>query len=239
MSSRPPAPSDVPLYSETPTDDRGNFSYIGDLYRPGEPFASICARLGVHIAAQFPDLHCAITRSIFASGRKISVEIQDTSRNLRDDSNRDRFIVLVRDQIERFGFVHSNFMQDYMSVCFYCDVAVGPAYWAALAARTGLQNPVQPLMSLAQFKRTIKAGDTLCLLHASWTGRNIGVERTVEAVRSKDIIIAGSYLTLPRASAFACDGDKVRIATGDGTNPDAHLLYRWTRQGAGEGKAAG
>ncbi len=33
------------LYSETPTDDRGNFDYQGDLHRSGESLADIIRRL--------------------------------------------------------------------------------------------------------------------------------------------------------------------------------------------------
>jgi hypothetical protein len=47
-------------------------------------------------------------------------------------------------------------------------------------------------------------------------------------VRSGDLILEGrSYLTFPRASAFACDGRLIRIAIGSEYGPDDHLLYEW------------
>ena len=56
----------------------------------------------------------------------------------------------------------------------------------------------------------------------------LGTVRTITAVRSADIILEGkSYLTLPRASAFACDGRLIRIANGNEYNPGEHLLYEW------------
>ncbi|SEJ45865.1 hypothetical protein SAMN05518849_10713 [Sphingobium sp. AP50] len=217
------------LYSETPTDERGNFAYTGDLFRAREDLASLCARIDVHLRCQFPALGFSLVRTRFAGGRKIKLEIADTPMDLRDPLLRDALLAAVRDQIERFGFMRSNIYQDYMSVSFFSEVAIGKDYWMRLAARTELQNPVEPRLSLAQFKRTIKPGDILRLIHAPWDGRNLGIERRVDAVRSGDIIIAGSYLTLPRAAGFACDGRQIRIAMGDATDPDAHLLYEWTR----------
>lgn len=219
------------LYSQTPTDDRGKFVYKGDLLRPNESFAVLCARIVAHLRDLYPDFQIALTRQSFAGGRKIKVEICDTPIDLRDPAARDPLLLAVRDQIERFGFARANFHQDYSAVSFYSEVAIGKAYWAALAARVGQANPVEPSMSLAQFKRAIKVGDTLTMKHAPWQARYLGIERMVDAVRSGDIIMAGSYLTLPCAAEFACDGRQVRIAVGDASNPDAHLLYIWTRHG--------
>lgn len=232
--SAPDAPAcDLPaLYSQTPTDERGNFAYSGDLLRSNETFAALCARIAAHLRDLYPDLQVSLTRLSFAGGRKIRLAICDAPIDLRDPAVRDPLLLALRDQIERFGFVRANVYQDYSAVSFYSEVAIGKAYWAALAARTEQQNPVEPRMSLAQFKRTIKVGNTLTMVHAPWQGRYLGVERTVDAVRSGDIIIAGSYLTLPRAPEFACDGRHIRIAVGDASNPDAHLLYIWTRRSA-------
>lgn len=226
-------PSAMPLlYSQTPTDERGNFAYYGDLIRSNETFAILCARIVTHLRDLFPDLQLSLTRQSFAGGRKIRLEICDTPIDLRDPAARDSLLLAMRDQIERFGFARANFYQDYSVVSFYSEVVIGNVYWAALAARAEQQNPVEPLMSLAQFKRTIKVGDLLMMVHAPWQGRYLGIERMVDAVRSGDIIMAGSYLTLPRAAAFACDGRQIRIAIGDASNPDAHLLYIWTRRSA-------
>ena len=50
-----------------------------------------------------------------------------------------------------------------MAVSFYNEVRIVPAYWAALAARRGPANPVDNLMSLATFKKSLKPGDSLSL----------------------------------------------------------------------------
>ena len=68
------------------------------------------------------------------------------------------------------------------------------------------------------------------------TGRAIqapsggGTTRDITKVRSGDLILEGrSYLSFPRASAFACDGRLIRIAIGSQYGPDDHLLYEWLR----------
>lgn len=116
-----------------------------------------------------------------------------------------------------------------MSCSFFIEVRIGRAYWAALAARRGRANPVEQLVSLAAFKRRLKPGDQLKLISASAGHRSLGVTRTVESVRSGDIIFEGKiYLGFPRASCFACDGKRVRFAIGSEYGPDDHLLYEWT-----------
>jgi hypothetical protein len=133
--------------------------------------------------------------------------------------------------MERFGFTRCNPLQDYWSCSFYCEAQIGRAYWAALARRRGLKNPVDSLMSLAAFKKKVRAGDQLKLVDGPAGHRAMGTTRTITKVRSNDIILDGcSYLTLPRASAFACDGHRIRIANGSEYDPDEHLLYEWIRQ---------
>lgn len=57
--------------------------------------------------------------------------------------------------------------------------------------------------------------------------------RAITQVRSGDVILEGrSYLSFPRAAAFACDGKFVRISIGSEYDPDAHLLYEWQRRDA-------
>lgn len=220
------------LYSQTPTDDRGNFHYQGDLHRSGEPLPDLSRRIERHLAAAFAGSRFALRSETFAGGRKITVELLDHPHDLTATDARQVFEVAVRDQIERFGFTRSNFYQDYMSCAFYGEVRIGDAYWTALAGRRGSAHPVEQKLSLAAFRKTIKPGDTMTLVHAPFSTRNLGVARAVEKVRSVDIVIGGSHLGYPRATGFACDGRMVRIAMGSERDPDAHLLYEWARKAA-------
>lgn len=220
------------LYSQTPTDDRGNFHYQGDLHRAGEPLPDLCRRIERHLASIFPDIRFALRSATFTGGRKITVELLDHPVDLTPEDERCAFEVAVRDQIERFGFTRSNFYQDYLACAFYSEVRIGKDYWAALATRRGTANPVEQTLTLAAFRKTIKPGDTMKLVHAPWSTRNLGVARTVEKVRSVDLVIGGSHLGYPRASGFACNGRMVRIAIGSERDPDAHLLYEWERKAA-------
>lgn len=220
------------LYSETPTDDRGNFHHQGDLHRPGEALLDIIRRLEQHLATTFADSRFALRGEAFAGGRKIVAEVLDHSGDLTAETDRAAFEVVVRDQIARFGFTRSNFYQDYLSCSFYDEVRIGNAYWATLAARRGIAHPVEARLTLAAFRRTVRPGDTMTLVHSPWPTRNLGVARTVEKVRSVDLVIGGSHLGYPRAASFACDGRMVRIAMGDERDPDAHLLYEWDRKAA-------
>ncbi|MDJ0277684.1 hypothetical protein QLH51_12840 [Sphingomonas sp. 2R-10] len=220
------------LYSQTPTDERGNFHYQGDLHRPGEPLSDLSRRIEHHLTATFGSSHFGLRSETFAGGRKITVELLDHPDDLTAEDDRRAFETAVRDQIERFGFTRSNFYQDHMSCALYSEVRIGAAYWAALAARRGTAHPVEQKLSLAAFRKTIKLGDTLKLIHSPWPNRNLGVVRTVEKVRSVDVVIGGSHLSYPRATGFACDGRLVRIAMGSEREPDAHLLYEWERKAA-------
>lgn len=221
------------LYSETPYDDRGNFHYQGDLYRQAELFDALTARLGRHLATHFSDASFAIRAEKFSGGRKITAELLDWPDDLRSRDTQNSTIVAVRDQMQRFGFTRSNPLQDYHSCSFYCDVPIGRAYWAALAMRIGLRNPVDRVVSLAAFRKRVKIGDQLKLIDAPQGHHALGTIRTITQVRSNDLILDGrSYLTLPRASAFACDGEHIRIANGSEYDPDGHLLYEWHQQAA-------
>ncbi|MET3436025.1 hypothetical protein [Sphingomonas sp. 1185] len=232
MTDVPVTPDQHVLYSKTLTDDRGNFDYRGDLHRPGESLSGLHERIEHHLAASFPESRFALRTEAFVGGRKLIAELLDHPHDLTSEDERDAFRTTARDQIERFGFTRSNFYQDYHSCAFYSEVRIGSAYWTTLAARRGMAHPVDQKMTLAAFRKTIKPGDTLKLIHAPWSNPNIGVARTVEKVRSVDLVIGGSHLSYPRASAFACDGRMVRIAMGTDRNPDAHLLYEWTRDAA-------
>jgi len=221
------------LYSQTPYDERGNFEYVGDLYHQAEALDALAARIGSHFGKHFVDAKFSIRTERFAGGRKVIAELLDAAEDLKDRQAQDAYVVQVRDQIERFGFTRTNPLQDYWSCSFYCDVRIGRAYWTALARRSGLRNPVEAIVSLAVFKKRVKAGDCLKLLDAPAGHRALGTTRAITKVRSNDLILDGrSYLTLPRSSAFACDGRLIRIANGSEHDPDEHLLYEWLQEAA-------
>lgn len=222
------ATSAAPLYSQTEFDERGNFHYQGDLQQPDESLATIVARVERHLRACFADTRFALRTQTFSGGRKIIAELLDTPEDLTGRDAQQGFSVKVRDQIERFGFTRSNIYQDSHHCAFFCAVSIGQSYWTALGARRGSGSTVACVVSLATFKKRIKPGDQLKLLSAPGWHRSIGTTRAVEAVRSKDIVLEGpSYLSLPRAAQFACDGKLVRIGIGSEERPDAHLLYEW------------
>lgn len=216
------------LYSQTEHDDRGNFHYQGDLYRPADDLPTLCRRVERHLASQFPDIRFAIRSERFSGGRKITAEVLDAPEDLSTREAQEAFITKVRDQIERFGFCRTNPLQDCWNCSFFTEVAIRQAYWAALATRRGKANPVDNVVSLASFKKRLNPGDSLTLLHAPCNHRALGTTRKVIQVRSKDFVFEGrSFCDFPRASNFACDGRLVRIAVGNEHEPDAHLLYEW------------
>lgn len=224
-----PAPTPTALlYSQISHDERGNFCYKGDLYRQGEPFPDLADRIRAHLSADFSDTASAVTTEKFAGGRKISAEILDAFQDLSTRDAQEAMITAVRDQMERFGFTNSNIYQDFHRCSYFTEVRIGRAYWSALARRRGAEYRVEPLISVAHFRKSLKVGQQLKLVAAPKGHRALGTTRTITAVRSKDIILDGvSYLTLPRAADFACDGIHVRIAMGSEHEPDAHLLYEW------------
>jgi hypothetical protein len=228
MTDAPAPGAPMRLYSQTDHDERGNFHYEGDLYRAGEALASLAARIEHHLAQYFAEATFTIRTEKFSGGRKIIAEVLDTPVDLTGRDAQNAFIVEVRDQMERFGFTRTNPLQDFWACSFYCEVRIGQAYWAALAKRRGIRNPVDTVISLAAFKKRVKAGDRLKLVDAPAGHRLLGTTREITKVRSGDLILEGrSYLSFPRASAFACDGRLVRIAIGSEYGPDDHLLYEW------------
>ena len=228
MTQALPVGAPVRLYSQTEHDERGNFHYQGDLYHPADDLLTLCRRIELHLASQFPDIRFSFRSERFSGGRKITAEILDTLEDLSAREGQEAFITMVRDQIERFGFCRTNPLQDYWNCSFYAEVAIRQAYWAALAVRRGKANPVDNLVTLASFKKRLKPGDSLTLLHAPFSHRALGMARKVVQVRSKDFVFEGrSFCDFPRAANFACDGRLVRMAIGNEREPDAHLLYEW------------
>ena len=237
LEAAPPATAQATepplLYSQVQHDERGNFAYRGDLQRAGRDLPELTAAIQQHLDGIIVGARFSVRGERFAGGRKVFAEVLEAAEDLSADAVRRDFEIRVRDQIERFGFVRSNFYQDYMNVSFYSEVRIGGAYWAALSARKGTDNSVKSTMSLAAFKRAVKVGDRLTLAAAPPWNRKVGTTRSIVAVRSADLVLEGpSYLALPRAAAFACDGERIRIGIGSDHDPDAHLLYEWIRSAA-------
>lgn len=221
------------LHSQTPTDERGNFHYDGDLYRPGEKLPDLAARIEAHLARHFPDAKFSLRTKKYSGGRNVTVELLDCPTDLTARDVRDEFIIAVNDQMSRFGFTRSNFYSDYHSCSFFGHVNIGRPYWSALAARRGTVNPVGSLVSLALFKKQLRPGDLFRRLDTATLQPVAGGDRTVKAVRSNELVFEGPiYLGLPRSAQFACDGKLVRIATGSEYDPHAHMLYQWIRREA-------
>ncbi|AMK25792.1 hypothetical protein VVT58_16160 (plasmid) [Sphingobium sp. SJ10-10] len=221
-------PAPILSYSQTEPDSRGNFHYEGDLYRQGEALPALCHRIEQHLLGLIAGARFSVSSQVFTGGRKIIVELLDAPADLTDPPARHAFIVMIRDQVERFGFTRSNLLQDFMSCAFYTDIRIGRAYWAALSARRGAANPVVSRISLAAFRKQLKVGDRMTLLYGPKGHRALGTTRTVTAIRSRDFVFEGrTFMDFPRAGAFACDGRLIRIAIGSEHEPDAHLLYEW------------
>lgn len=218
------------LYSQVEPDERGNFDYKGDLQRAGLDLPGLTIAIQHHLETFVAGGRFSVRGERFAGGRKVIVEVLDVPEDLSSDDVRRAFESRIKDQVERFGFVRSNVFQDFMTVSFYNEVRIGGAYWAALSTRKGVQNRVTSTVSLAAFKRTVKVGDKLTLAAAPRWHHSLGTTRSIIAVRSGDLVLEGpSYLTLPKAAAFACDGARIRIGIGNDREPDAHLLYDWLR----------
>lgn len=221
------------LWSQTRSDDRGNFAYEGDLYIAAESLPDICRRIDLHLTRTIFGATFSVTGERFSGGRKIRVELLDAPGDLSDETARRAFETLISDQAERFNVANGNLVQDYMNCSFFLQVEIGTSYWSALSARRGPPNPVKALITLAQFKRQVRPGHKLKLLAARAGHRSLGTVRTITAVRSGDLILEDrSYLSYPRASGFACDGKLIRIANGRDWDPDDHLLYEWIQDAA-------
>jgi hypothetical protein len=227
MSHSNSAPAHL-LYSQVETDERGNFAYSGDFRRDDLDLSALTVVIHHHLDNQIAGGRFAVRGERFAGGRKVIVEVLDVPDDLSDETTRRTFETAIRDQVERFGFVRSNILQDFMTCSFFSEVRIGRAYWSALSARRGVQNPVESTMPLGTFKRTVKAGDQLKLIVAPAWHRCLGMTRSIVKVRSADLVLEGpSYPTLPKAAGFACDGKQDRIGIGSDREPDAHLLYEW------------
>lgn len=228
MTQPSPAAERPRLHSEMEYDERGNFAHEGDLYRAGESLPDLRRRIEAHLTETLSGCRFALRGERYTGGRRIAVELLDAPDDLSDETERQTFETMLNDQVGRFNFSRGNVHQDYISCSFFTHIRIGTAYWAALSARRGATNPVTSTVSLAEFKRRVKPGDQLKLVGAREGHRMLGSVRAITAVRSADVILEGkSYLTLPRASAFACDGRLIRIAIGNDYDPDDHLLYEW------------
>lgn len=221
---------EIPLYSQTKSDDVGYFRYTGDLHRPRESLDELIARIKDHLARRYAGHAFGIRRSTFAGGRSITVEMTKGPVELTDKDLRDAFLKEVRDQVRRFGREESHALSDYSSVSFYDDIRVAPEFLASHAPRDPATD-VASTMSLAQFKKTLKTGDTITLVATDNPNHKaLGIPRKVVEIRSKDFIVEPkSYCEFPKAAKFACDGQRFRISDASEYNPTGYRLYEWTR----------
>lgn len=221
---------DIPLYSDTKMDDNGYFRYAGDLYRSRESLDDLIDRIKSHLARHYPDHQFGMRRSTFAGGCSITVTMNGGPAELMDADKRQEFFKDVRNQVKRFGREESHPISDYMSVSFYEHIEVGSQFLTAHAPRDAATE-VEPKMSMAQFKKTLKIGDTITLVSTGMANHKaLGIPRKVIEIRSKDFIVEPkSYCDFPKAANFACDGSRFRISDANQYDPTAYRLYEWIR----------
>lgn len=218
------------------SDDHGNYSHEGDMYRPGEMLDDLVPRMLTHLHATFEGYGFSPSREIFAGGRSVLVKIVSGPAGLADRDAEEAFKDLVMQQMRRFDRSNGNVLSDYHSCSVYLSVRVDPRYHAQHAV-IAEGTEVAKTMSVSEFRRTIKAGDRIVLESTdneyARTRGAIGVEREVSQVRSGDFIVneAGKkvYFDFPKAAAFACDGERFRITDARVGKPGGYRLYRWIR----------
>lgn len=217
-------------------DDRGNYEDVGEKYQEGRSLEDLTSLILEEISRELPKVKATAVTKKFSGGRQIRILVLDAGDF--DIEQRDVVDMLqkrIADIMKTFNYERGNVIQDYHRTSFYAGVRIEPAAFLLHASRTGkAANEVERKISLAEFKRRLKPGDVMEMLHGGRLG-----ERIVSQVRSKDIVFNGpSYLNLGRADAFACDGDLVRFALGTENDPGRHLLYRWRPTADGSQAAA-
>ena len=97
-------------------------------------------------------------------------------------------------------------------------------------------------MKLAEFKRTIKAGDFVTVMATPFQPQWIGVRRKVLGINSVDLLIETekdgtlhkSHAALPKSADFECDGDTfsfIRRSTVSGLM--GKITWKWERSNGG------
>lgn len=215
-------------------DANGNWSNHGDLHRPRELLESLVPRMLDHLARTFPEYGFSPKRNSYSMGRSIYMYVISGPDGLQDEAAAAAFKAQVLKEMHRFDKGQGNVLSDYSYSSFIAFAEIDPRYYAQHAVVVA-GTEVASRMSLAEFKRTIKAGDTIVL--ESTTNQHtmsfLGMERKVAKVRSGDFITRDDdrnvYFDFPKANAFACDGDRFRITRATADDPTGYSLYRWIR----------
>jgi hypothetical protein len=111
-----PTPVAPRLYSQIEHDERGNLEYQGDLQQPGLSLPALAACVRRHLETSVAGASFSVRGESFAGWRKLIVEMLDAPADLSDPEARRRFELMLRDQVERFGFTRSNILQDYIEL---------------------------------------------------------------------------------------------------------------------------
>lgn len=215
----------------------GEYSHLGDLYRPDEKFEDMVPRLMDQIHKAFPDYGFSKEVKLFSGGRSLTVYVISGPEGLSDINTRDTFLEKVKKETERFQKSQGNVLSDYHFTNYYTHVEVDNRYFAQHAV-IAEGTEVKSTMTMAAFKRTIKVGDTIILEASSFErqAKMIDVKRKVLEVKSTCFITSKDetgegkvYFDFPKASEFACDGEKIRISSATSYEPNGFRLYRWIR----------
>lgn len=216
-------------------DARGNYRNDGDLHRAGEKFDDLIPRMLAHLRAIFPEYDFTPHRAVYSGGRSVTMNVISGPAGLSERDAGNAFLQKVKTEMDRFDRSQGNVYSDYHNGSFFGFAKIDPRYHAQ-HAQIVKGTDVDPTMTLAAFKRTIKAGDTIVLeaTNNPYSQKMIGIERKVMQVRSGDFITEGLdgrkiYFDFPKAAAFACDGERLRLTDAGEQNPDGYRLYRWTR----------
>lgn len=221
--------------TNTGMDAQGNYNDKGDLHRPGENFDDLVPRMLTHLRQTFPEYDFSPERRVFAGGRSITMHVINGPSGLSNKEAGEAFITRVRSEMGRFNHSYGNAFNDYAKQSFFSFAKIDQRYHAQ-HAQVVEGTDVEPKMTLAAFKRTLKVGDTIVLESTNnpHSQKMVGIERKVVQVRSGDFITEGSdgrkiYFDFPKAATFACDGERFRLTDATEHNPDGYRLYRWIR----------
>lgn len=218
------------------TDEYGNYSNKGDMYRAGERLDDLVPRVVDHLHSTFPQYGFSPSRDTFAGGRSLLIKVIAGPAGLDDRESEDAFRDKVLGEMKRFEVSSGNVLGDHHNCNIYLSVRIDPRYHAQ-HAQIAEGTAVEKRMSVSEFRRTIKAGDRVVLESTDSEYANsrgaVGMERVVVQVRSGDFIVEEGgkkvYFDFPKAAAFACDGERFRISDARAGKPGGYRLYRWVR----------
>lgn len=216
-------------------DAHGNYANNGDLHRHGETFDNMVPRMLTHLRTVFPEYDFAPKREIYSGGRSLTMSLISGPAGLGGREAGEAFLLKVKAEMDRFDRSQGNVHSDYHSGSFFGFAKIDPRYHAQHAEIIE-GTEVEPTMTLAAFKRTIKVGDKIVLeaSNQTYSQKMIGIEREIVEARSGDFITQGAdgrkiYFDYPKAAAFACDGKRFRLSDASERQPDGFRLYRWIR----------